>query len=120
MATYLDTDNSYESTQLRLGINVRKPLLGLEGVATSIGAARIGQNSWDLDTILPLGYAIPDRDLDRVATAVQTNFANLLSRDVYSEGDARSLDDHIMTRSTHCRFADLNRATRIKSLKGNE
>jgi glutathionylspermidine synthase len=36
LATYLDTDNSYESTQLLLGMHVRKPLLGLEGVAISI------------------------------------------------------------------------------------
>jgi glutathionylspermidine synthase len=36
LATYLDTDNSYESTQLLLGMHVRKPMLGLEGVGTSI------------------------------------------------------------------------------------
>ncbi|PSB57143.1 glutathionylspermidine synthase family protein [Chamaesiphon polymorphus] len=36
LATYLDTDNSYESTQLLLGMHVRKPMLGLEGVAVSI------------------------------------------------------------------------------------
>jgi glutathionylspermidine synthase len=36
LETYLDTDNSYESTQLLLGMHVRKPMLGLEGVATSI------------------------------------------------------------------------------------
>jgi hypothetical protein len=64
-----------------------------------IERSRIGQNSWDLDTVLPLSYAIPAQDLDRVSTTIQTNFCNLLSRDVYSEGDARSLYDHIMTRS---------------------
>jgi glutathionylspermidine synthase len=36
LAAYLDTDNSYESTQLLLGMHVKKPMLGLEGVATSI------------------------------------------------------------------------------------
>ena len=36
LATYLDTDNSHESTKLLLGMHVRKPMLGLEGVATSI------------------------------------------------------------------------------------
>ena len=36
LPTYLDTDNSYESTQLLLGMHVRKPMLGLEGVAVSI------------------------------------------------------------------------------------
>jgi glutathionylspermidine synthase len=36
LATYLDTDNSIESTKLLLSMHVRKPMLGLEGVATSI------------------------------------------------------------------------------------
>jgi glutathionylspermidine synthase len=36
LATYLDTDNSAESTRLLLGMHVRKPFLGLEGVAISI------------------------------------------------------------------------------------
>jgi glutathionylspermidine synthase len=36
LATYLDTDNSPASTKLLLGMHVRKPMLGQEGVATSI------------------------------------------------------------------------------------
>ena len=36
LATYLDTDNSPASTKLLLEMHVRKPLLGLEGVAISI------------------------------------------------------------------------------------
>jgi glutathionylspermidine synthase len=36
LATYLDTDNSPASTKLLLGMHVRKPMLGLEGVGTSI------------------------------------------------------------------------------------
>jgi glutathionylspermidine synthase len=36
LPTYLDTDNSPESTRLLLGIHVRKPMLGQEGVAISI------------------------------------------------------------------------------------
>jgi glutathionylspermidine synthase len=36
LPTYLDTDNSHASTKLLLGMHVRKPMLGLEGVATSI------------------------------------------------------------------------------------
>ena len=36
LPTYLDTDNSPESTRLLLGIHVKKPMLGLEGVAISI------------------------------------------------------------------------------------
>jgi glutathionylspermidine synthase len=36
LPTYLDTDNSIESTKLLVGMHVRKPLLGLEGVGISI------------------------------------------------------------------------------------
>ncbi len=36
LPTYLETDNSIESTRLLVGMHVRKPLLGQEGVATSI------------------------------------------------------------------------------------
>jgi glutathionylspermidine synthase len=36
LPTYLDTDNSPASTELLVGMHVRKPMLGLEGVAISI------------------------------------------------------------------------------------
>jgi glutathionylspermidine synthase len=36
LATHLDSDNSPESTKMLLGLHVRKPMLGLEGVGTSI------------------------------------------------------------------------------------
>jgi glutathionylspermidine synthase len=36
LATYLDNDNSPASTKLLLGMHVRKPMIGLEGVGTSI------------------------------------------------------------------------------------
>jgi glutathionylspermidine synthase len=36
LPTYLDTDNSPASTKLLLGMHVRKPMLGCEGVAISI------------------------------------------------------------------------------------
>jgi glutathionylspermidine synthase len=36
LETYLDTDNSIESTKLLVGMHVRKPMLGQEGVAISI------------------------------------------------------------------------------------
>jgi glutathionylspermidine synthase len=36
LATYFERDVSIEATQLALGMHVRKPMLGLEGVATSI------------------------------------------------------------------------------------
>ncbi len=36
LPTYLETDNSIESTKLLVGMHVRKPLLGQEGVGISI------------------------------------------------------------------------------------
>jgi glutathionylspermidine synthase len=36
LETYLDTDNSIESTKLLVGMHVRKPMIGQEGVAISI------------------------------------------------------------------------------------
>ncbi len=60
--------------------------------------SRVGQNSWDLDALLPLDYSISPQQIDRVPQAVYTNFCHLLSRDVYSEGDAQPLYDYIMTR----------------------
>ncbi len=59
---------------------------------------RINQNIWDLEAVIPLDYRIPAEYLDRAPREVYTNFCHLLSRDVYSEGDAQSLYDHIMTR----------------------
>jgi hypothetical protein len=60
--------------------------------------SRVNQNIWDVDTVLPLSYTIPPHYLDRAPWDVYTNFCNLLSRDVYSEGDSQALYDHIMTR----------------------
>jgi hypothetical protein len=59
---------------------------------------RVKQNQWDLEEVLPLDYKISPDDLDRIPSEIYTNFCNLLSRDVYSEGDSQSLYDHIMTR----------------------
>jgi hypothetical protein len=60
--------------------------------------SKIKQNIWDLDAILPLGYIITSEIRDRVSPEVTTNFCHLLSRDVYSEGDAQILYDYVMTR----------------------
>ena len=61
--------------------------------------ARIKQNSWDLDTILPLNYALSPQYIELVPREIHTNFCNLLSRDVYSEGDSQSLYNYIRSRS---------------------
>jgi hypothetical protein len=60
--------------------------------------SRVQQNSWDLDAVLPLSHAISSEISDRVPPEVYTNFCQLLSRDVYSEGDAQTLYDYVMTR----------------------
>jgi hypothetical protein len=60
--------------------------------------SKVKQNIWNLDAILPLGYTIASEVFDRVPPEVYTNFCHLLSRDVYSEGDAQTLYDYVMTR----------------------
>jgi hypothetical protein len=62
-------------------------------------ASRIKQNSWDLDAVLPLSYTLSDRYIKLAPAKVYTNFCNLLSRDVYSEGDSHALYDYIRSRS---------------------
>jgi hypothetical protein len=64
----------------------------------SINAAKISQNNWDLEAVLPFDYTIAPEYFDRVPMPVYTNFCRLLSRDVYSEGDSESLYDYIMIR----------------------
>lgn len=59
---------------------------------------KVKQNSWDLDRVIPLDYAIPPHHLEQVPSEVYTNFCHLLSRDVYSEGDSQPLYDYIMKR----------------------
>jgi hypothetical protein len=56
------------------------------------------QNIWDLEEVLPLGYILPSKYLAQASDEVLENFCNLLSRDVYSEGDAQSLYDYIVER----------------------
>jgi hypothetical protein len=67
--------------------------------SVSFRASRVKQNIWDLDAVLPIDYVIPSQYLELVPREVHTNFCNLLSRDVYSEGDSQSLYDYIMTRA---------------------
>jgi hypothetical protein len=65
-----------------------------------VSTAKIKQNSWDLDAVLPIDYVLTPQQLALVPLDVYTNFCHLLGRDVYSEGDSQSLYDYIMTRST--------------------
>lgn len=65
----------------------------------SVKPSRIKQNIWDLDAVLPLSYVIPAQSIELLPSGVYPNFCNLLSRDVYSEGDSQALYDYIITRA---------------------
>ncbi len=65
----------------------------------SISAARVKQNIWDLDALLPLSYCLSPQYIELAPRGIHSNFCHLLSRDVYSEGDSQPLYDYIMTRS---------------------
>jgi hypothetical protein len=67
-------------------------------LAIKPATTKIKQNIWDLDAVLPINYAIPSECLALAPTEVVHNFSALLSRDVYSEGDARSLYEYIVDR----------------------
>ncbi len=67
--------------------------------SSSTKESRIKQNIWDLDAVLPLTYAIPLQYIELVPIEIHTNFCHLLSRDVYSEGDAQVLYNCILTRA---------------------
>ncbi|AFY96359.1 hypothetical protein [Chamaesiphon minutus] len=77
-------------------------MLGIKQIdrstSLSIKASRIKRNIWDLDTVLPLSYILAPQYIELAPYTVHTNFCHLLSRDVYSEGDARSLYDYIQSR----------------------
>jgi hypothetical protein len=65
----------------------------------SVSAARVKQNIWDLEKVLPIDYALPSQYFALAPAEVYINFCNLLSRDVYSEGDSQALYDYIRSRS---------------------
>lgn len=65
---------------------------------------KLKQNDWNLDKVLPIDF-IPSPELwDVVPLDTLAEFRQLLSRDVYSEGDAQILYDYLLTRSAE--FSD--------------
>jgi tetratricopeptide (TPR) repeat protein len=60
--------------------------------------ARVKQNNWDLEAVLPIDYVIPRQYLAQIPSEIVTNFCTLLSRDVYSEGDSQALYHYIADR----------------------
>lgn len=59
---------------------------------------KINQNVWDLETVISKNHIIPQRYFDEAPPGITQNFQNLLSRDVFSEGDSQPLYDHVMAR----------------------
>ncbi|WP_225887001.1 hypothetical protein [Nodosilinea nodulosa] len=64
------------------------------------GSPKLRQNCWLLDDVLPKDHCIPAQYLAEAPDGVFQNFCSLLSRDVYSEGDAQSLYDYVMRRKS--------------------
>lgn len=62
--------------------------------------SKVKQNQWDLEQILPLNYTIPSLYLSNVPQEITKNFCQLLSRDVFSEGDAQFFYNYMMTRQS--------------------
>jgi hypothetical protein len=67
--------------------------------SSSASKSRVKQNIWDLETVLPICYTIPPQYIELASSEILTNFGNLLSRDVYSEGDSQPLYNYIMARA---------------------
>ncbi len=66
-------------------------------VAQDIGI-NLGQTTWAIEDLLPRGYVVPEGLVAAVPVEIVANFRRLLGRDVFSEGDARSLYDYIQSR----------------------
>jgi hypothetical protein len=69
--------------------------------------AKIKQNSWDIDQVIPLDNRIPAEYLAAAPAGMVNNFCWLLSRDVYSEGDAQALYNYIVGRKSEMSSAFL-------------
>ncbi len=67
-------------------------------VYKKVGSAKISQNDWDLERAIAKNHVVPQRYFDEAPPGVVKNFRDLLSRDVFSEGDSQALYDYIMTR----------------------
>ncbi|MBD2652459.1 hypothetical protein H6G45_02890 [Synechocystis sp. FACHB-383] len=55
-------------------------------------------NCWDVDELIPIGYRLPQGVINNLANHLKEDFSILLSRDVYSEGDAQFLYNYLLSR----------------------
>lgn len=58
----------------------------------------INQIHWELDQVLPISHQISPQYFMDAPVGVVKNFSDLLSRDIFSEGDAQILYDYLMQR----------------------
>jgi hypothetical protein len=93
----LAINHTYRSRTVSFG--EATPTTSLSTSSISARRSRVKQNIWDLETVLPIDYIIPPQYIELVPPEVYSNFCNLLSRDVYSEGDAQALYDYIQSRA---------------------
>ncbi|AIE73105.1 MULTISPECIES: hypothetical protein [unclassified Synechocystis] len=60
---------------------------------------KICLNDWDVDQIFTRDYQLPINTFNGGQAQLKDNFCILLSRDVYSEGDAQFLSDYLLSHS---------------------
>ena len=65
-----------------------------------VGGAKINQNDWDLEEVINRNHVVSQQYFDKAPPSVVENFRDLLSRDVFSEGDSRALYDYVITRKS--------------------
>ncbi len=56
------------------------------------------QRSWQIDRVLLLDYELSPAIASTIKPSLKAEFAQLLARDVYSEGDSRPLFEHLLSR----------------------
>jgi hypothetical protein len=66
--------------------------------SVTIHSPKLKQNRWNLDEVMPLTNHMPQLSVHNVPCGLTQDFCTLLSRDVFSEGDAKPLYDYVMTR----------------------
>jgi hypothetical protein len=93
----LAINHTYRSRTVSFG--EATPTTSLSTSSISARRSRVKQNIWDLETVLSIDYIIPPQYIELAPPEVYSNFCNLLSRDVYSEGDAQALYDYIQSRA---------------------
>lgn len=84
---------------------------------------RINQNVWDLESVISADHVISQHYFDNALPDVVENFQKLLSRDVFSEGDAQSLYQHVQGRRSEMsedflKMLDLWLADELKHYEG--